>query len=204
MNEGLWPWFTLVGLGAFHGVNPAMGWLFTVALALHRRSRATFLWAIPSLALGHAISVGIVAAAAVMAGALIERRWIQLGAGILLIGWAGYHYAYGHRHRVRVGMRAGLAGLMLWSFLMATAHGAGLMILPALMPLCLGASNGAGTAALAGMAVGVHAVAMLTVTTLLAVVVYDWVGLAVLKRAWLNVDRLWLSALALTGLSLMA
>ncbi|MGO8918617.1 MAG: hypothetical protein ACLQJR_22170 [Stellaceae bacterium] len=199
----LWPWLTLAGLGAFHGVNPAMGWLFAVALALHRRSRATLLWALPPLALGHALSIGLVAAAVMTAGVLIDRRSIQLGAGLFLMGWAGYHYAYGHRHRVRVGMTTGLAGLVLWSFLMATAHGAGLMILPALMPLCLGAQSGARTAAAAGMAVGLHTVAMLAVTGLLAAVIYEWVGLAILRRAWLNVDLLWTSALALTGLLLL-
>lgn len=198
-----WPWLALAGLGAFHGVNPAMGWLFAVALALHRRSRATLLWALPSLALGHALSIGLVATAVVTAGMVIDRRPIQLGAGLLLMGWAGYHYAYGHGHRVRVGMTTGLAGLVLWSFLMATAHGAGLMILPALMPLCLGASSGAGTVQRAGMGVGVHTVAMLAVTALLSVVIYEWVGLAVLRRAWLNVDRLWIGALAVTGLLLL-
>jgi hypothetical protein len=198
-----WPWLTLAGLGAFHGVNPAMGWLFAVALALHRRSRATLLWAIPSLALGHALSIGLVAAAMVAAGVLIDRRSIQLGSGLILLGWAGYHYAYGHRQRVRIGMTTGLAGLVLWSFLMAMAHGAGLMILPALMPLCLAAPSGAGTAAVAGMAVGLHTGAMLIVTALLSAVIYEWVGLAVLRRAWLNVDLLWMSALALTGILLL-
>ena len=199
----LWPWLAVAGLGAFHGANPAMGWLFAVALALHRRRRAALFWALPPLALGHALSVALVVAAVVLAGALVDRGAIQLVAGLFLLGWAGYHQLYGHRHRVRIGMTAGLAGLMLWSFLMATAHGAGLMLLPALMPLCLAAPAGAGTAA-AGMAVGLHTLAMLAVTALLAAVVYEWVGVAILRRAWLNLDLLWTGALAVTGLLLLA
>jgi hypothetical protein len=199
----LWPWLTVAGLGAFHGANPAMGWLFAVALALHRGSRGTLLWALPPLALGHALSVGLVVAAVVLAGVLVDRTVIQLAAGFFLLGWAGYHYVYGHRHRVRVGMTTGLAGLALWSFLMATAHGAGLMLMPALMPLCLAAPAGAGTAAAAGMAVGLHTLAMLAMTALLATVIYEWVGLAILRRAWLNLDLLWTGALALTGALLL-
>jgi hypothetical protein len=202
-DGALWPWLALAGLGAFHGVNPAMGWLFAVALALHRGRPATLFWALPPLALGHALSIGLVAAAVLTAGALIDRRSIQIGAGLFLMVWAGYHYAYGHRHRVRVGMTTGLAGLAVWSFLMATAHGAGLMILPALMPLCLGGPSGARTAVTAGLAVSVHTAAMLAVTALVAVVIYGWVGLAILRRAWLNLDLLWTSALALTGLLLL-
>jgi hypothetical protein len=198
-----WPWLALAGLGLFHGLNPAMGWLFAVALALHRRSRATVLWALPPIALGHAMSVAIVAAAVVTAGLLIDRRSILLGGGFFLVGWAVYHHLYGHRHRVRVGLTTGLAGLVLWSFLMATAHGAGLMILPALMPLCLGAPSGADTTAVAGMAVALHTGAMLAVTALMAVAVYEWVGLAILRRAWLNVDLIWTGALAATGLLLI-
>ena len=199
----LWPWLTVAGLGAFHGANPAMGWLFAVGLALHRGSRAPLLWALPPLALGHALSVGLVVAAVVLAGVLIDRGAIQLAAGVFLLGWAVYHYVYGHRHRVRVGMTTGVAGLTLWSFLMATAHGAGLMLMPALMPLCLAAPAGAGTALAAVMAVGLHTLAMLAMTALLAGVVYEWVGLAILRRAWLNLDLLWTGALALTGALLL-
>jgi len=195
----LWSWLAVAGLGAFHGLNPSMGWLFAVALALHRRSRATLFWAFPPLALGHALSIGLVAAAAVSAGVLIDRRAIQLVAGLFLLGWAGYHYAYGHRHRVRVGMTTGLAGLSLWSFLMATAHGAGLMLLPALMPLCVATPGGASVVEIAGLAVALHTFAMLLMTVLLAIIVYEWIGLAILRWAWLNTDLLWTCALTLGG-----
>ena len=205
MNE-LWPWLLLAGLGAFHGLNPAMGWLFAVALGLHRRSLAAVLWALPPLAIGHMLSIGIVAGAVVASGVVIEGRWIYAAAALLLIGWAAYNQLYGHRHRVRVGMTAGFGGLLLWSFLMATAHGAGLMLLPAIMPLCLAASPIPGAAGSVGItltAIGVHTAATLAVTVLIAIIVYQWIGVAILRSAWLNFDRMWNAALAATGLILL-
>jgi hypothetical protein len=202
------PWLALAGLGAFHGINPAMGWLFAVALGLHRRSQKAVIGALPPVALGHALSIMIVAGAAVALGEIFQGRWIYRACGLALIGWAIWHQLYGHRHRVRVGMTAGFAGLALWSFLMATAHGAGLMILPVIMPLCLGASplrdiDASGSAAVTLAAVSVHTVAMLAVMGLIAVTVYRWVGLAILRTAWVNFDLLWTAALVVTGLVLL-
>jgi hypothetical protein len=133
---------------------------------------------------------------------------LLVGSGILLIGWAIYHQLYGHRHRVRFGMQTGLAGLTLWSFLMATAHGAGLMVLPALIPLCLsddlfgGVARG-GSVGIALAAVTVHTAALLAVTGTIAIAVREWLGLAVLKSAWINFDIIWTAALAATGLILL-
>ena len=205
MNE-LWPWLLLAGLGAFHGLNPAMGWLFAVALGLHRGSQAAVLWALPPIAIGHMLSIGIVAGAVVASGVLIEGRWVYPAAGVLLIGWAAYNHLYSHRHRVRVGMTAGFGGLLLWSFLMATAHGAGLMLLPAIMPLCLSAApipDAAGSVGITLAAIGVHTAATLAVTALIAIVVYQWLGVAILRAAWLNFDRMWNAALATTGFILL-
>jgi hypothetical protein len=204
----LWPWLVLAGLGAFHGLNPAMGWLFAVALGLHRKSRGTVFWALPPIALGHALSIAIIAGAVVVAGVMVNQRLVLAGAGFLLIGWAIYHQLYGHRHRVRVGMRTGQIGLVLWSFLMATAHGAGLMLLPALFELCLSPSPGSeitagGSLGMTLAAVSVHTGAMLAVTGLIAAVVYEWVGLAILRTAWVNLDLLWTAALATTGIFLL-
>lgn len=203
-----WPWLALAGLGAFHGINPAMGWLFAVALGLHRKSRAVVLWSLVPIAIGHALSILIVAGAFVAAGILLDQRIVQVGAGLLLIGWAIYHQLYGHRHHVHVGMRTGQLGLMAWSFLMATAHGAGLMLLPALMPLCLAGSPTAeitatGSASIVLAAVAVHTFAMLAVTGLVGVLVYEWIGLAILRSAWINIDLIWTAALAVTGLLLI-
>ncbi|SCW33177.1 hypothetical protein SAMN02927900_00700 [Rhizobium mongolense subsp. loessense] len=205
MNE-LWPWILLAGLGAFHGLNPAMGWLFAVALGVHRQSSAAVVQAVPAIAVGHAVSVALVAGALVAAGLFVNQDAVRTAAGVGLIGWAVWHHFVGHGRRVRIGMRTGLAGLAFWSFLMATAHGAGLMILPALIPLCLSDSplreiGGDGSAAIAIAAVGVHTLA--AVTSLVALVVYRWIGLEILRIAWLNVDLVWTLVLLGTGSMLL-
>lgn len=200
----VWPWVTIAGLGAFHGLNPAMGWLFAVALGLHRKSRGALVSALPAIALGHAISIGLVAGAVVALGVMVDPTVVARLSGGLLIGWAIYHQLYGHRHRVRVGMQTGLLGLVVWSFLMATAHGAGLMLLPALMPLCLTSTGIAGdSAATATLAVGLHTLAMLAVIAVAAVTVYECAGLAILRSGWINFDLLWSGALASTGVLLI-
>ena len=201
-----WPWLTLAGLGAFHGLNPAMGWLFAVALGLHRQGRRIVWLSLLPIALGHALSVAVVAALFVWAGVMVEGRAVRVAAGLILIGWALYHWRYGSRHRVRVGMQTGMAGLALWSFLMATAHGAGLMLWPILMPLCFPGDVPSGAADPLGPAllgVGVHTLAMLAVTAVIAVTVYEWAGLAILRRAWVNVDLIWAVALIAAGLWLL-
>jgi hypothetical protein len=197
----------LAGLGAFHGLNPAMGWLFAVALGQHRQSRRVVLLSLLPIAAGHAIAVAVVVAAVVGLGLVIDQRTIRLVAGGFLIAWAIYHALYGHRHRVRVGMQTGLAGLALWSFLMATAHGAGLMVVPVLIPL-LAAAPARELAASSSLsvslaAVGVHTLAMLAVTGAIAVIVYEWLGLAFLRRGWINLDFLWTAALVGAGAFLL-
>jgi hypothetical protein len=199
----------LVGLGIYHGINPAMGWLFAVALGLHRQSRKVVLVSLIPIAIGHAAAIAVVALLVVAAGTLVDARLIRLVAGIGLLGWAAYAWRFGSRHRVRVGMRTGLAGLVLWSFLMASAHGAGLMLVPALIPLCLAGTPGAELTATGALgitlaAVAVHTLAMLSVTGAIAVAVYQWLGVAFLRRGWFNLDLLWLFALVATGLFLIA
>ncbi|MFZ0850115.1 MAG: hypothetical protein WAO08_13020 [Hyphomicrobiaceae bacterium] len=206
--NGIWPWLALAGLGAFHGVNPAMGWLFAVALGMHRQSRVEVVAALPPIAFGHALSIAAVAGSFVAAGVLFNQRLVQAASGFLLIAWAAYHQLYGHKRRSRVGMQVGRAGLIGWSFLMATAHGAGLMLLPALIPLCAAGSPmseiaAAQSATLALAAVAVHMGAMLVVTATIALVIYDWIGLAVLRTAWLNTELVWTGALAGTGVLLL-
>lgn len=203
-----WAWLTVAGLGAFHGLNPAMGWLFAVALGLHRKNRTIILQALPSIAFGHALSVAVIVSAVLMAGLIISERAVLIASGLLLIGWAIYHQIYGHRHRVRVGMKTGLAGLTVWSFLMATAHGAGLMLLPVLIPLCLSSSaikdvSPENSFATMLTAVGIHTAAMLMVTGVIAILVYEWIGVAILRSAWINLDLIWVLALAATGAILL-
>jgi hypothetical protein len=202
-----WPPLVFAGLGAFHGLNPAMGWLFAVALGLHRQSRAIVYAALVPIAVGHALSVAVVAGLLVTAGVLVPHDLVRIGGALSLIGWAVYHWCFGHRHRVRFGMQAGLWGLAAWSFLMATAHGAGVMLWPALMPLCSPGASGAlasgGPVAGVMAGVGIHTLAMVATTAVASALVYEWLGLALLRRAWLNVDLIWTFALAATGALLL-
>jgi hypothetical protein len=200
-----WPWLALAGLGAYHGLNPAMGWLFAVALGLHRGSRAVVLTSLLPIALGHALAIAVAAALIAVTVAVLDAALLRRVAGLLLILWALWHVAFASRHRARVGMQAGFAGLLLWSFLMAASHGAGLMLMPVLIPLCL-AAGGAGTAGSAAAslaAVGVHTAAMLAVTAAIALLVYDWVGVGFLRRGWINLDLIWTAALVTTALVLL-
>jgi hypothetical protein len=206
---GLWPWLALAGLGAFHGLNPAMGWLFAVALGLHRGGRRTVLISLVPIALGHALAVLVVVLAVMAFGAILDPALVRRLAGLVLLAWSAWHAAYGHRHRVRFGMTTGMAGLGAWSFLMAAAHGAGLMLIPLLAPLEIATGHShhhaepAGTLAPALAAVTVHALAMLVTTAVVAVVVYDWVGVGVLRRGWVNLDLVWTAALVAVGVWLL-
>src|SRR6476620_6483524 len=191
-----WPWLVLVGLGAFHGLNPAMGWLFAVALGLYRQSRAVVLLSLVPIALGHAIAIAVVVYLVVGLGQVIDSHALRLVTGCLLIAWGAYYLAYGHRHRVRIGLCTGHIGLGIWSFLMATAHGAGLMLIPVLMPLqehaeYMQAMPVTSSMWIAALAVAAHTAAMLAVTGAIALIVYDFVGLGFLRRGWITLDLIW-------------
>jgi hypothetical protein len=197
------PLLAIAGLGAFHGLNPAMGWLFAVALGLHRQNRAVVLVSLVPIAIGHALSIALVAGLLLTTDYFVPHGLVRAGSAILLVGWAAYHWRYGHHHRVRFGMQVGLWGLGLWPFLMATAHGAGLMLWPALMPLCFPSAPGTaafdGPVAAAFAGVGIHAVTMILTTAVVAVAVYDWLGVGIIRNAWLNLDLVWRFALFATG-----
>ncbi len=195
----MWPWLAVAGLGLYHGLNPAMGWLFAVALGLHRRSRVVVFVSLLPIAAGHALAVLATTAALMAAGIAVDAAILRPAAGAALILWALYLLLYGGRHRTRVGMQTGYAGLTLWSFLMAGAHGAGLMLFPALMPLCVDEAARSWALPNAAAAIGLHTAAMLAATAAAAALVYEWVGVAFLRRGWLNLDRLWIAALAVTG-----
>jgi hypothetical protein len=201
-----WPWLLLVALGVYHGLNPAMGWLFAVALGLHRRSRTVVLSSLIPIALGHMLAIAMAAALVIALGVLIDARLVRVLGGAALILWALYHALYGTRHPVRVGMQTGFVGLFAWSFLMANAHGAGLMLSPALIRLCLSpAATHAGAALPAALAaIAVHMAAMLLVMAMIASAVYSWIGVGFLRRGWLNLDRLWTAALGVAGAALIA
>ncbi|WP_201834745.1 hypothetical protein [Microvirga zambiensis] len=207
LSSTLWPWMALAGLGAFHGLNPAMGWLFAVALGLHRQSRGLVVLALAPIAVGHAVAVGVVLLAVLLFGMVVDATFLSRGAGILLIVWAVTHVLAGHRIPVRIGMQTGLAGLALWSFMMASAHGAGFMLIPSLLSLCVSSGmDGDLTAStsvpISFAALAVHTGAMLAVIGAVSLIAYDQ-GLAFLRRGWINVDVLWSLALAGGGVFLL-
>jgi hypothetical protein len=202
-------WLSAAGLGAFHGINPAMGWLFAVALGLYAHSRRVVLISLVPIAIGHAASVALVLAGALTLGSLVDHVYLNRACGVLLIGWGVWCAVRGHRGKPAVGMRTGLAGLALWSFLMSSAHGAGFMLIPALLPLCAGAgSGGSGSLAhalpLGALALAIHTLAMLVVIAAISVFVYERAGgLGFLRTGWINADFVWSAALELCGVLLL-
>lgn len=201
-------WLALFLLGCYHGVNPAMGWLFAVALGLQERSAAAVARAIVPLAFGHLASVGIVVFVATVAAVAFPHAIVHDVAGAALVLFGAYRLIR-TRHPRWVGMRVGFWGLALWSFLMSSAHGAGLMLLPFItanhapmpggmaMPMLqsTNAVYGTGWAML-----GVHTFGYLLTMTVIAVTVYAKIGVAFLRSAWLNVDLFWALALIVTGI----
>jgi hypothetical protein len=214
---GLWPWLTFAGLGAFHGINPGMGWLFAVALGMQEKSRRAVLAALPPIALGHMLSIGAVTGLLWLAEASVPQTALRYAAAAILIGFGLYRLVRSH-HPAWVGMRVGFRDLTLWSFLMASAHGAGLMLVPVLLGwrsqgMPAGHMEHMGHMAHAqAMAPGplrwlaavvVHSAAHLLVATLIALLVYEKLGLSLLQRAWFNLDLLWVIALVLSGVVIL-
>jgi hypothetical protein len=189
-----------------------MGWLFAVAIGLQRQRCTAVLESLLPIAIGHALSVGVVVLAVSALRLILDPKALELAAALVLIGFGLYRLLA--RHRGRVGMQVSGAQLALWSFLMATAHGAGLMLLPVLLELppqvALGehahlhdASVFGQTAGTAFAAVALHTTAMLVVAGAVAITVYRWVGLAFLRRGWINLDSIWIAALVGAGAILL-
>ena len=209
MSE-FWPWLTLFGLGAYHGMNPGMGWLFAVALGMQEKSRRAVLTAILPIALGHALSIVMVVGLLWLAGASLPAKVLRYGAAALLFGF-GFYRLIRSRHLRWVGMRVGFRDLTLWSFLMATTHGAGLMLVPILLTRHQTAEQSGHSHShsiwMAGFdnplkwlaSVGVHSAGHLLVAALIALLVYEKLGLSLLRHAWFNLDLLWIIALMLSG-----
>lgn len=208
LPDTLWLWLAIAGLGLFHGINPAMGWLFAVALGLNRGSERVVWLALVPIGLGHAMAVAVILILVLALGLIVEPVLLRPLTAAILFAWAAWHAFYGRRHKVRFGMQVGLGGLFVWSFLMANAHGAGLMLIPAVIPLCLSASPAhaltIGTSLPVGLAaLALHTAAMLTTIGMISIVVYKWIGVGFLRRGWINLDLLWTIALALCGLILL-
>lgn len=201
-----WPWIALAAIGLFHGLNPAMGWLFAVALGLHRNSQRAVLLSLVPIAIGHAAAIGVVLVIVLTLGFVIDRVALTRFAAVVLIGFALWHLVYGHRQRLHVGMQTGVLGLALWSFLMASAHGAGLMIVPFLFPICsLGTPDASASevTASAFAALGLHTAAMLVAIAVISLAVYNFVDVAFLRRGWINLDLVWVGALLVCGVALL-
>ena len=197
MSKGWMLWLFL--LGAYHGVNPGMGWLFAVARGMQEHRARAVAWSLPPIALGHALSIGVVVLLAGLAQVVLPLTYIRIGVAVALLG-LGLYKLIRSRHFHWGGMQVGFRELTIWSFLMASAHGAGLMVLP----VVLAGPHAQHHAAIQGAAHGVwatliHTLGYLTVTAAVALLVYQKFGLALLRRAWFNLDLIWAIALVATG-----
>lgn len=201
-------WEGVALLGAYHGINPGMGWLFAVALGMQQGSARGVWRALPPIALGHGIAVGVVLAVAAAAQLVVPLDTLRILVASILIAF-GLYRLWRHRHPVYGGMQVGFRDLTIWSFLMASAHGAGFMVLPLVMGTSAdvhaasAAHNHVASAGASGwplsFALGVHTLTYLAVTALIAWIIYARVGLAILRTAWFNLDWLWACVLVVTG-----
>jgi hypothetical protein len=203
-DGGLWSWTALLLLGAFHGVNPGMGWLFAVALGMQERRRAAVWRALVPLTLGHVLAIAAVVLMAVAAGIAVPAQWLKYPVAALLAGLGTYRL-FRHRHLRLGGMQVSMGRLTAWSFLMASAHGAGLMVVPIFLGIAApvqgatGHAHGHGQAWTGVLATVVHSAGYLLVTAAAAWLVYEKLGLALLRKAWFNLDLVWAVALLATG-----
>ena len=206
-------WNAVLLLGAYHGINPGMGWLFAVALGMQQGSPRGVWRALPPIALGHMAAVGAVLLAAGLAQTIVPLPAMKVVVASVLVAFGAYRL-WRHRHPRFGGMQVGFRDLAIWSFLMASAHGAGLMVLPFVMAISTdalaagghhshhAAAPGAGVPWIGALALGLHTLAYLLVLAVAAWIVYR-VGLAVLRTTWFNLDWLWAGALVATGLFIL-
>ncbi len=214
IHGSYWPWLALFALGAYHGINPGMGWLFAVALGLQEKTSSAVVRALPPIALGHLASIGLAVAAVQLLQARLPGYALRAVTSVILVGF-GLLRLFRSRHprwATWAGMRVGFRDLTLWSFLMATAHGAGLMLVPIILSMpveghahhaAMQAASGAMIASSGSirwlMPVGIHTLGYVALTGLVSLIVYKKVGLTVLRHAWLNLDLIWALALVCTG-----
>lgn len=199
----LWPWLAVAGLGALHGLNPATGWMFAASCGVHARDGAQARRALFPIAVGHVASIAIVVGA-VTWDQSVDRTLIQGVAGALLIGVVLLRLLYGTGWRTRVGALEARVGIALWSCLMGTAHGAGLMLVPALVPLCLAdgsarAVTASGSLVPALAAVGIHTTAMLVTTGGIASGVCRGIAIQPHLPSGSAAHHAWTATLAVTG-----
>jgi len=195
-------WVLMLGFGAYHGLNPGMGWLFALALGLQQKNERAIWRSMLPITSGHAASIVLVAVLVVAAGRWLSITHLRYLAATILLIFAVFKLGNIYRHPRWVGMRVGMKDLFLWSFLMAAAHGAGLMVAPTLLEVSHEAAGPlAGLTATTGLVLAVllHTAAMLTVMLVTALVVYRKLGLTILRRRWVNFDMIWAVALFIVG-----
>ncbi len=212
--DGAWPWLLVVALGAYHGLNPAMGWLFAVGLGMQEGDRRAVRRALVPIAVGHEASIAVVAVLVFGLGIVADRAVLHVVAAAVLVAFGIFRFARPRAHPRWTRMRVDRRELTWWSFLMSSAHGAGLMVAPVLIGAgAAGAAADGGGAAetlahvdVAGLSIGatalavtLHVAAMLLVMGAVALLVYDRFGTALLRRAWLNLDWLWAGAFVTAG-----
>jgi hypothetical protein len=209
--DTLWAWVLIAALGAYHGLNPAMGWLFAVGLGMQERDRRAVLRALGPIALGHEASVVLAAALVLGLGLLTDTTVLHMGAGIALVLFGIFRFVKPRAHFRWVKARVTRGELAWWSFLMSTAHGAGLMVAPVLLGASAAGEAEAQDHTIAaveqhglsilgsGVAVVLHVAAMVLVMGVVAVLVYDRWGLSFLRRRWVNLDGVWAGAFVLAG-----
>ena len=197
---------TLAGLGVYHGVNPAMGWLFAVSRGMQERSRRAVFRSLVPIAIGHEASIALVALLVIALSTTTDPMALRIGAAIALIAFGIFRFIKPRAHFRWTSMRVSDRELGVWSFLMSTAHGAGLMVAPVVLGIEASNNSHDDMAMLTGpidataIGVAVHVLAMVAVMAAIAFVVYERVGLQVLRRAWLNTDQVWAGAFILAGI----
>jgi hypothetical protein len=201
-------WLAVAASGVYHGVNPGMGWPLAVSAALMEGRQGALLRALGALSVGHFLAMlGILLPFAAMTTLVIWEREIRIAAALLVIGF-GVWLLVNRRHP-RFLARVPPSRLALWSFLVALAHGAGLMLVPIYLGLCDPAEVDAGHLAASalfaqGLSLSVavaaaHTAAMILSGGAVAVAVYAWLGLKFLNRGWFDLDRVWALSLVVVG-----
>ena len=206
-------WWAVIFSGIYHGVNPGMGWPLAVSAALFERKKSAMIKASAMLATGHFLAMIVILLPFSMMYFLVNNeREIRLGAGVLVIAM-GIYLLINRRHP-KILARIHPAKLGLWSFLAATAHGAGLMLVPIYLGICgllvLGESvSGTGHAAAqvlmssnivtAFLVAATHTFAMTFAGAAIALLVYNWFGLKFISKSWFNLDLIWAFSLIIVG-----
>jgi hypothetical protein len=206
----LWALLIIAALGAYHGLNPAMGWLFAVALGMQDRDRGAIYRALPAIAIGHELSLVLVVAIVLGLGLITDTSVLHMGAGVALVVFGIFRFVKPRAHPRWTTMRVNRRELAWWSFLMSSAHGAGLMVAPVIIGAGAASASasdhaieaaGGSNAELLTSAFGLvlHVAAMVLVMGFVAILVYDKWGVAILRKAWINLDAIWAGAFVLAG-----